>query len=209
MLSATTTGGMEAFFQKRRHSLGLVSSLPVSVSCPASRWRREPFRQTIQPIRKASTPSPATRRGVEMPDSSVPEGSFSIPPGSWAWREPARKKAASAVAARVRWREIGRFIFCERLKQAGTPFNHISPAVPIFRKSCGLPPQKGRHFREKCGRERFFCRKNLRWHHGHANFPPSSTGHTKTKVKGVLAQLVERFNGIEEVSGSNPLCSTK
>ena len=25
---------------------------------------------------------------------------------------------------------------------------------------------------------------------------------------GVLAQLVERFNGIEEVSGSNPLCST-
>ena len=39
--------------------------------------------------------------------------------------------------------------------------------------------------------------------------PPSSTGHTKTKVKGVLAQLVERFNGIEEVSGSNPLCSTK
>ncbi len=24
---------------------------------------------------------------------------------------------------------------------------------------------------------------------------------------GVLAQLVERFNGIEEVSGSNPLCS--
>ena len=26
---------------------------------------------------------------------------------------------------------------------------------------------------------------------------------------GVLAQLVERFNGIEEVSGSNPLCSTK
>lgn len=34
-------------------------------------------------------------------------------------------------------------------------------------------------------------------------------GHTKTKVKGVLAQLVERFNGIEEVSGSNPLCSTR
>ena len=26
---------------------------------------------------------------------------------------------------------------------------------------------------------------------------------------GVLAQLVERFNGIEEVSGSNPLCSIK
>ena len=25
---------------------------------------------------------------------------------------------------------------------------------------------------------------------------------------GALAQLVERFNGIEEVSGSNPLCST-
>ena len=25
---------------------------------------------------------------------------------------------------------------------------------------------------------------------------------------GVLAQLVERFNGIEEVSGSNPLCSS-
>ena len=25
---------------------------------------------------------------------------------------------------------------------------------------------------------------------------------------GVLAQLVERLNGIEEVSGSNPLCST-
>ncbi len=24
---------------------------------------------------------------------------------------------------------------------------------------------------------------------------------------GVLAQLVERLNGIEEVSGSNPLCS--
>ena len=41
------------------------------------------------------------------------------------------------------------------------------------------------------------------------DFPPSSTGRTKTKVKGVLAQLVERFNGIEEVSGSNPLCSTK
>ena len=29
-----------------------------------------------------------------------------------------------------------------------------------------------------------------------------------TKQSGVLAQLVERFNGIEEVSGSNPLCST-
>ena len=28
------------------------------------------------------------------------------------------------------------------------------------------------------------------------------------KTTGVLAQLVERFNGIEEVSGSNPLCST-
>jgi hypothetical protein len=27
-------------------------------------------------------------------------------------------------------------------------------------------------------------------------------------VSGVLAQLVERLNGIEEVSGSNPLCST-
>ena len=25
---------------------------------------------------------------------------------------------------------------------------------------------------------------------------------------GVLAQLVERLNGIEEVSGSSPLCST-
>jgi hypothetical protein len=25
---------------------------------------------------------------------------------------------------------------------------------------------------------------------------------------GALAQLVERFNGIEEVSGSTPLCST-
>lgn len=55
----------------------------------------------------------------------------------------------------------------------------------------------------------FFCRKSLRRRRHDANFSPSSTGHTKTKVKGVLAQLVERFNGIEEVSGSNPLCSTK
>ena len=29
-----------------------------------------------------------------------------------------------------------------------------------------------------------------------------------TEFFGVLAQLVERLNGIEEVSGSNPLCST-
>ena len=28
------------------------------------------------------------------------------------------------------------------------------------------------------------------------------------KTDGVLAQLVERLNGIEKVSGSNPLCST-
>lgn len=55
----------------------------------------------------------------------------------------------------------------------------------------------------------FFCRKSLHARFGNDNFSPSSTGHTKTKVKGVLAQLVERFNGIEEVSGSNPLCSTK
>ena len=27
------------------------------------------------------------------------------------------------------------------------------------------------------------------------------------KQNGVLAQLVERLNGIEKVSGSNPLCS--
>ena len=55
----------------------------------------------------------------------------------------------------------------------------------------------------------FFCRKSLHARFGNDNFSPSSTGRTKTKVKGVLAQLVERFNGIEEVSGSNPLCSTK
>ena len=30
----------------------------------------------------------------------------------------------------------------------------------------------------------------------------------RLKSKGVLAQLVERFNGIEEVSGSTPLHST-
>ncbi len=30
----------------------------------------------------------------------------------------------------------------------------------------------------------------------------------RLKRKGVLAQLVERFNGIEEVSGSTPLHST-
>ena len=29
-----------------------------------------------------------------------------------------------------------------------------------------------------------------------------------TTVKGALAQLVERFNGIEEVNGSTPLCSS-
>ena len=29
-----------------------------------------------------------------------------------------------------------------------------------------------------------------------------------TEFFGVLAQLVERLNGIEEVSGSNTLCST-
>lgn len=40
-------------------------------------------------------------------------------------------------------------------------------------------------------------------------FPRPQRERTKTKVKGVLAQLVERLNGIEEVSGSNPLCSTK
>ena len=28
------------------------------------------------------------------------------------------------------------------------------------------------------------------------------------RLSGVLAQLVERLNGIEEVSGSNPLCSS-
>ena len=55
----------------------------------------------------------------------------------------------------------------------------------------------------------FFCRKSLHARFGNDNFSPSSIGRTKTQVKGVLAQLVERFNGIEEVSGSNPLCSTK
>ena len=29
------------------------------------------------------------------------------------------------------------------------------------------------------------------------------------KTDGVLAQLVERLNGIEKVSGSNPICSIK
>ena len=31
---------------------------------------------------------------------------------------------------------------------------------------------------------------------------------TKKLESGVLAQLVERLNGIEKVSGSNPLCSS-
>jgi hypothetical protein len=31
----------------------------------------------------------------------------------------------------------------------------------------------------------------------------------RSKRRGALAQLVERLNGIEKVSGSNPLCSTK
>lgn len=55
----------------------------------------------------------------------------------------------------------------------------------------------------------FFCKKACMPALEMIISPPSSTGRTKTKVKGVLAQLVERFNGIEEVSGSNPLCSTK
>lgn len=58
-------------------------------------------------------------------------------------------------------------------------------------------------------RSGFFYKKSLHVYRESARFRPSSTGLTKTKVKGVLAQLVERFNGIEEVSGSNPLCSTK
>ena len=32
--------------------------------------------------------------------------------------------------------------------------------------------------------------------------------HQDTVKNGVLAQLVERLNGIEKVSGSNPLCSS-
>ena len=37
---------------------------------------------------------------------------------------------------------------------------------------------------------------------------PETGGITFGCKKGVLAQLVERFNGIEEVSGSTPLHST-
>ena len=36
--------------------------------------------------------------------------------------------------------------------------------------------------------------------------PPVLTRTNKNR-NGVLAQLVERLNGIEKVSGSNPLCS--
>ncbi|KXT48744.1 hypothetical protein HMPREF3038_02535 [Akkermansia sp. KLE1797] len=60
----------------------------------------------------------------------------------------------------MRWREIGRFIFCERLKQAGTPFKHISPAVPIFRKSAACR-RRGPAFPGKKWPRTFFLQKKL------------------------------------------------
>ena len=38
-------------------------------------------------------------------------------------------------------------------------------------------------------------------------YTPAVLTRGRTKQNGVLAQLVERLNGIEKVSGSNPLCS--
>ena len=80
--------------------------------------------------------------------------------------------------------------------------------VPIS-VSMGLAVIPGFSIIRKNHAGQFVCRKSLHARFGNDNFSPTSTGRTKTKVKGVLAQLVERFNGIEEVSGSNPLCSTK
>ena len=81
--------------------------------------------------------------------------------------------------------------------------------LSLFSSACDLQPFPDSVFSGKIIPGQFFCRKSLHARFGNDNFSPSSTGRTKTKVKGVLAQLVERFNGIEEVSGSNPLCSTK
>lgn len=81
--------------------------------------------------------------------------------------------------------------------------------LSLFSSAWDLHPFPDSVFSGKIIPEQFFCRKSLHARFGNDRFPPSSTGRTKTKVKGVLAQLVERFNGIEEVSGSNPLCSTK
>lgn len=81
--------------------------------------------------------------------------------------------------------------------------------LSLFSSAWDLQPFPDSVFSGKIIPGQFFCRKSLHARFGNDSFSPSSTGRTKTKVKGVLAQLVERFNGIEEVSGSNPLCSTK
>ena len=80
--------------------------------------------------------------------------------------------------------------------------------LSLFSSAWDLHPFPDSVFSGKIIPEQFFCRKSLHARFGNDRFPPSSTGRTKTKVKGVLAQLVERLVRNEKVRGSNPLYST-
>ena len=193
---ATTTAGTRATFQKRRHSRG------ASWSWPPSFWRLELLLQIIQPIRNASAGS-----------------------GNAAVLRLGRRSFRNRSLLGVN--ETGQGQNCQSAGEYHTmnkkrTFHHLCKGktgmnliqtylfrLSLFSSVWDLQSFPDSVFSGKNIPGQFFCRKSLHARFGNDNFSPSSTGRTKTKVKGVLAQLVERFNGIEEVSGSNPLCSTK
>lgn len=183
MFPVTTTGGIEPIFQKRLYSPESASWEPSWSWLPSFR-RREPLLQIIQPIRNARTPSPATLRGVEMPLSAAGAGPPEVAGGSWACREPARKKAASAAEESMRCCRKSRFIFHGKVKQASIPFKHICSGCPDFPASSGLTNSPGPELPGKIIHGHLFCRKSLRARGSNGTFSPSPTGRTKTKVKG-------------------------
>ena len=101
----------------------------------------------------------------------------------------------------------------EGVALTGSKFLGLSARqIPIYRAEVGLLP--------KCLLVFLFLTKSLGHACGKKQFSYFFTcqnrvpcvyfarPHQRILQNGVLAQLVERLNGIEKVSGSNPLCST-